>query len=317
MLPEERSKIAEKVIKIAQLKKESGLSELARFLATGRSTAFHGTSKALAQQIKKGPGLVPNAKRGITDAIREGIPGVPEYDELVKAMTGSKKIDPTRGQSLAFLTRHPLEAKGYAAQQGIIDVLGTRPLNYAIEKLAPVVRPMMEGPGNPLKGGSQQFKENVVNALKSTIKDKPWRAPISAWQAKRHGVLTTRYPARNIKTVRNPEIEVVKDMLDTQYGPIIKPAIKELPSEYRGLARKGYRGAKELYGQSIFGRTMGLPPQFPENVALPSKYIVGAKDYQRTTLPEIADHLRYAVKNPKDTAMEALRNLTGQNFFTK
>jgi hypothetical protein len=81
----------------SELEKLSGIREAARFLATGKSTLYHGTSRARAKAIRKA-GLKPQGESGVSSVI--GVEG--------EAGT-------------AFTTRSKAEAKTYAQQQSGMD----------------------------------------------------------------------------------------------------------------------------------------------------------------------------------------------------
>ena len=55
----------------AGLTKEAGVRELLKFLGTGRSTAFHGTSQSSAAAIKGGRGIIPQQRSGIVDVFKK------------------------------------------------------------------------------------------------------------------------------------------------------------------------------------------------------------------------------------------------------
>lgn len=245
------------------LTKEAGIRELMKFLGTGRSTAFHGTSRGSAEAIKAGKGIIPRYRSGIVDVLKKEL----EYD-------------PTKKQRLAFLTRSKPEAKAYAGQQGMIEATGTSPMFLG-------------------KGMAERISEEGFGAVPDELK-RLWQGAKGAWGAQRHGILKAQYPARKFAPVRNPE------------GKLRAGNIKEFiggddAKVWPGIAEK----TLQTFAGFPFRKTFGLKAPQRGAAAMPSKYIQGTPGYQRVTIPEIKQHFQHAIKNPKETAVEALRNLTG------
>lgn len=257
--------------------KESGIRELFRYISTGRSSAMHGTSSELAQIIKQ-QGLVPRASKGIVDSLIQ------------------RGQDPTQGQNLAFLTRSRASAKAYAAQQAYLQhIINSGLAERATPKFLEVIQRLQGTPETARKQGlltaltqlAQSARTNLgplMPELKSGVR--------AIQEAPKKGVLDIRYPASTIKTVKNPELNVVRERAEAIGHPLASRILK-------------------THGYASFINTMGVPAQFPGKVAVPSKYIKGGKGYQFTTPEELVTHARNVWNHPKETALEAFRNLSG------
>lgn len=246
--------------------KEAGIRDFLRFLMTGRSTAYHGTSKATAEAIREGKGLIPRHSRGVIDVGKE------------------MGFDPTGGQQLAFLTRSRPTAKTYATQQGFIEGAGTKPIAFGHR-------------------AGERIQAEGVGVVPEELK-KFWSGQKGAWGSRNKGIVKARYPAREFKPVKNPESDQLAQHLVDQ---ILRKNIEDTP---RFLQR-----AVKTMTWYPFRKDLALAAKRRGAAALPSRYITGSSKYQRTTLPEVKEHLRHAVQNPKETAYEALRNLTGWQYL--
>jgi hypothetical protein len=263
------------------LYKVAGIREFVRFLGTGRATAHHGTSAAIAKGIRN-QGLIPGKSRGIVDVFKEmGL------------------ADPTKGKNLSFLSRSSKGAKNYATQQGFIEAAGQSPVQIGTEVgkdfAARTEAPSIKYVWDTLKQRVPQLYKGVKGGRESA----------------RKGMLEASYPARHFKPQKNPEIGVATQKFK-DLGEQLTGAIDTSPTAKK-IIEKGYQGAGRLQGELSFGNTFGLPPG-SGGAALPSKYIRGAQDYQHVGLPEVKEHLRHSMGNPKETVVEALRNLTGYQF---
>jgi hypothetical protein len=264
------------------LEKEAGIREAIRFLGTGRSTARHGTSGTIAKSIRR-EGVVPRKSKGIVDVFDDlGLP------------------DPTQGKDLAFFSRGGKKnVIPYARQQGFIEETGGSPLTWGME--------VGEGLRDIMDSGLSMatVREKVI----PLVKDKGGtfiRGARAGNKASKEGLLEMRYPARKFKPQTNPEMDVVRKKFDD--------LASYLPDELPPVSKSLVRGLGNVQANLAFRDTFGLASKYPGAAAMPAKYIRGSKAYQPVTLPEVREHLRHSVKEPGDTAREALRNLTGLQF---
>lgn len=246
----------------AGIQKEAGIREFLKFLTTGRSTAFHGTSRAAAKSIREGKGVIPRHRRGI--------------DAHIEEYTGH---DPTGKRRLAFFTRSRPQAKFHAGRQGFLEGAGTTRGYLGVETLADVAM-----------RGAVELPEQLKLF---------WKGTKGSWGGRRKGVVKVQYPAREFKIIRNPESERLAKYYVERAGGEMKNLPEFFQKTITSLMRPPFR------------RTFALGSTRKGRAAMPSRYIVGSPKYQRVSLPEIREHLRYAVQNPKTTVSEALRNLTG------
>ena len=247
--------------------KEAGIREFLKFLGTGRSTAFHGTSRGSAEAIKAGKGIIPRHRRGVVDVIKEEL-----------------NYDPTKKKQLAFLTRSKPEAKAYAGQQGMVEATGTT---------APFLG----------KEIGVRIGEEGRGALPAELK-RVWQGIKGARSGKRHGVLKAQYPAREFTPVRNPEGKLRANSLKDLIGGTTEKGVSKVWPDIAERTLQTFTGFP-------YRKTFGLRASRRGAAAMPTKYIQGTPGYQRVTFPEVKQHFQHAIKNPKETATEALRNLTG------
>lgn len=196
------------------LLKDAGMREFLRFALTGRSSAVHGTTEAIARRIRQ-EGLIPRKSRGIVDVFKE--------------LGGG---DPTGGKNLAFITRSIPEARTYAGQQGMIESLGT-PTTY-LQNLQSKITGIKNVPSavNLIKSEGPR----IYNALKTTMR------------ARKHGVVDIRYPWWKVKTQVNPEMAIIQKKFRPYFGdnPYITKALATLlygrtsgiPGQFERVGRK-------------------------------------------------------------------------------
>jgi hypothetical protein len=183
--------ICQRVLVKCAHQKEAGLRSALKFLATGRSAAHHGTSAALANQIRK-TGLVPNKTRGISDIVTE--------------MTG---VDPRGKNPLAFLTRRRGEGRTYAQQQGFIEALGKSPQQVAGDFGSEIA-------GNPLRG------KPLGKSLGKLWRDLR-KGVGGARAARKEGIVDMSYPAREFSPVKNPEPGLIRDKAYAAFQELRQP----------------------------------------------------------------------------------------------
>jgi len=242
--------------------KEAGIREALRFLLTGRATGYHGTSAGLAEKIRAGEGLIPKKSLGITKQIEK--------------LTGA---DPAVGRRLTFLTRSKPEAARYARGQAFLEATEVPQALWPVQAMDRVID---RGAKEILPLGRERLR-----ALRGQI------------QAKRKGVLEARYPAREFKALKNPEIDLVSARA--------RQRLEEL-----GFSGAVSRTASRVSGVLPFAKTYGLRSR--GGAAMPSKYIRGSEAYERISLPEIIDHLKHVRAHPRETAHEALQQLSSYSF---
>lgn len=246
--------------------KEAGIREFLRFLGTGRSTAYHGTSKGIAEAVRGGEGLVPGKSRGVAQVFREA--GVQ---------------DPTGGKNLSFLTRGKGEARNYARQQGFIEGAGTTP---------------------PLFGQEAAQEINLLGAGELLPQAKRWwKGYKGARQGAKKGIVEARIPRGAVQRQVNPEPAALRDRLE---GGLDNLGVSDNVADI--LARSGPTKALTNYP---FRRTFGVAPKAPGAPALPAKHIVGSPAYQGVTAKEVGQHVGESIRNPRETILEAMRNLSG------
>jgi len=152
--------------------KEAGLRSLAKYLLTGRSTLFHGTSGARAKSILQ-QGLKPNAKPGIS--------------ERIKNVVG---VDPRGKTPGVFATRNKGNAAGYSMQQELLD----RGVPSGAEAAMQFQDAMQMG---DFARGGKNYVKHIARQLRHTP---------SAILNRR--TLKASVPAHKIRMEGNPEINI-------------------------------------------------------------------------------------------------------------
>lgn len=269
------------------LTKEAGLREFLRFLGTGRTTAYHGTSEGIAKAIRESKGIIPRKSKGVSDVFIES--GAP---------------DPTAGRRLSFLTRSWPEARNYARQQGFIEATGATPPLF----------------------GAQAGREIAESGIGELIPQarKLWGGVRGARRGARRGVVEARIPRGAVKRQVNPEAGVLRDkmenLLDDAIPQYSEQVAQSVPSKlltnwpFRrtfGVQSPNYWRGPAFRGEGTKGLPRPVKPQAGTTAAIPSRHIVGSPSYQGVTRDEVVRHLKETLRNPKETAIEALRNLTG------
>jgi hypothetical protein len=149
-------------VKLAeQQQKEAGIRDFLKFLTTGRSTAYHGTSVPIAKAIREGGGIIPRKSRGVSDVLKE------------------VSHDPTMGKQLAFFTRSPGSAKSYASQQGFIEGAGTTPQQLFLKTTGNEIDllPALQKAWSGIRGGIRSRGEGVIKAQYPFRKFSPIKNP--------------------------------------------------------------------------------------------------------------------------------------------
>jgi len=198
--------------------KEAGLRSLGKYLLTGRSTLYHGTSGSRARAILR-EGLKPGAKPGISERV----------SKLINAdVRGS-----TPG---AFASRNKSVAQNYGIQQELLS----KGLPSGAEIQNAYMNAVMQG--------------DSVKGLKDLIKDTGrlyYHLPGAIW---RKGVLKASVPAHRVKMLANPEINVVPEGATALNRAIAR--IAKRPTYYRdakipGIPAKYIKGSPEYQHVSL------------------------------------------------------------------
>jgi hypothetical protein len=259
---------------VDELEKIAGLREAARVALTGRVPLYHGTRKALQQGI-----------------LREGV--MPQAAEGVSTMLGLS--EPEKG--LAFLTRSLPEAKQYAAQAVGVD---------RFNKLKTLLSPK-------LKALAERFGVKVPEEVQASLKDPEAKKylgglslkvsrPLSVLPGGKR-VVRANVPRAVVKSMEGPVPELIHGPVAQQLEEL-NPILKAVPEPYGKYVRK----IPSLAQHSL---AFGFGSTVPIRGGVPAKFIKGSPLYQGVTIPELKQHVRSVVADPKEFVKDVARSLTG------
>ena len=239
-----------------ELEKIAGVREALRLLLTGKSSVQHGTSKTIAKRVLK-EGLLPQGTEGVSKLI--AVPGE---------------------AGIAFTTRHPDIAKGYAAQARGIELSGKlrKVLPKAVKerirgKLGPKLELQLAAQGSSAKAGDMlQLQAGRILSLIPGGKK----------------VVEARIPWQELHKMETPGREL--------HSPAVQPM--------RSLLRQAHPDLENV-------SALPFITDVPVAGGVPARFIKGSPHYQHSTPRSVLQHIREAKKNPKEFGKELLRNYYG------
>jgi hypothetical protein len=261
-----------------ELEKIGGFREAGRFLATGRSTVYHGTSRANAKNIR-GAGLRAAKKKG---GVSDAVPGLEGEKDLV------------------FTARSKKHARNYAKQQ--------QHLEYADRAIGAVPENIKKRIADSKAG--RLFSEAIEE--QGGKPDQAARRMAGVVSMKAQNAVLGRLPKRARKPVDNlisgdvTEAHVPWKKLRRNLGTATEPQVGPMAQKIEDLPVSGK--VKKV------GKTL-LNVQFMHDVPVKKKvtgrYIKGSDKYRKVSVEEVKQHARAAKAQPKEFGYEFLRNLTG------